>query len=62
MSKKFEKTIPGREYKIGFGVNQAEKIGKAANAVNETPRNFIKQSALDHAEAIIAAANLDTEQ
>lgn len=59
MNKKLKKTIPGHKYKISFGVIQAENIGNAANLVNETPRDFIKKSTLDNAEAIIAAANLN---
>ncbi len=43
MAKKFEKTIPGHQYKIGLGVIQAEKMGKAASKVNETPRDFLKK-------------------
>ena len=39
-------------YKIGFGVKQAEKIEKAANTVNETPKTFIKQAALDAANKL----------
>jgi len=53
MVKKFQKTIPDHEYKIGLGVNQAERIGKAANKVNETPRDFLKKSALDSAHKLI---------
>lgn len=55
---KFQKTIPGHEYKIGLGVNQAELIGKAASMVNETPKDFLKKSALDAAEAQIDAENV----
>ncbi|WP_072166309.1 hypothetical protein [Erwinia sp. Leaf53] len=51
-------TKPNHLYKIGFGVNQTEKINKAANAVNETPQQFIKNSTLNGAEVINAAAGL----
>ncbi|CAG69666.1 hypothetical protein ACIAD2951 [Acinetobacter baylyi ADP1] len=52
MTHKSKKFKPNHEYKIGFGVNQAEKIGKAANKVNETPKNFIKKAVLDSATSI----------
>jgi len=48
--KKFEKTIPGHVYKIGFGVNQTELVQKGAN---ETPQTFLKNSALEAAHAQI---------
>ncbi|HHD2903857.1 MULTISPECIES: hypothetical protein [Enterobacter] len=56
--KKFQKTIPGHDYKIGLGVNQTELIGKAANMVNETPKDFLKRSALEAAQAQIEADNI----
>jgi len=59
MANKFKKTIPNKEYKISFGVIQSEKIGKAANTVNETPKDFIKKSTIDRAESEIIAGNLD---
>jgi len=51
--KKFEKTIPGHVYKIGFGVNQTELVQKGANMANETPQTFLKNSALEAAHAPI---------
>lgn len=42
----------GKVYKVTFGVNQAEKINKAANAVNETPNQFIKTATMDKASAL----------
>lgn len=62
MPKKFVKTIPNHEYKIGLGVIQAENIGKAANKVNETPRDFLKKSALKNAQALIDSANIDNDK
>ncbi|WP_156884963.1 hypothetical protein [Kosakonia cowanii] len=61
MAKKFEKTIPGHQYKIGLGVIQAEKMGKAASKVNETPRDFLKKSALDNAQALIDSAKIGND-
>lgn len=58
MPKKYEKPISGHEYKIGFGVNQTEKIGKAASKVNETPRDFMKKSALNNAQLLIDSAGV----
>ena len=52
MTKKSKRFKANHEYKIGFGVNQAEKIGKAANKANETPKSFIKKAALDTANNI----------
>lgn len=62
MPKKFVKTIPGHEYKIGLGVIQAEDIGKAASEVNETPRDFLKKSSLNNAQSLIDAGNIDNEK
>lgn len=49
--------IAGHEYKITFGVNQAEEINKAANTVNKTPRDFISDSAVKHAKRITKPKN-----
>lgn len=37
--------MPNRKKKLTFGVKQTEKINKAVNEVNETPKDFIKKSA-----------------
>lgn len=52
MIQKSKRFKANHEYKIGFGVNQAEKIGKAANKVDETPKSFIKKAVLDSATNI----------
>ncbi|HCT5765283.1 hypothetical protein ACHHY8_21775 [Enterobacter cloacae complex sp. 2024EL-00215] len=57
MTKKLEKTIPDHEYRVTFGVKQAEIINKAANIVNETPRDFLSNSALDAAKALVDGDN-----
>lgn len=51
-------TKPNHTYKVGFGVNQTDKINKAANTVDETPEQFIKKSTLNAAEVINSAAGV----
>lgn len=44
--------VPGHNYTVTFGVRQTEKIEKAANIVNETPRNFIEKATVDKVKTI----------
>ena len=43
----------GKTYKVTFGVKQSANVNKAANAVNETPEQFIKVATMDNAKALI---------
>ncbi|GEK47382.1 hypothetical protein HPA02_16650 [Bisbaumannia pacifica] len=54
MSKRVNKhrVQAGKTYKVTFGVNQTQKINKAANAVDETPQKFLKTATADKAKAI----------
>ena len=42
----------GKSYKVTFGVNQTEKINKAANAVDETPQTFLKTATVEKAKIV----------
>ncbi|MGE8557993.1 hypothetical protein [Acinetobacter sp.] len=61
MAKVSTKFKANHEYKIGFGVKQAEKIGKAANKENETPKSFIKKAALDTANKMNQSSDIATK-
>ena len=52
MARNKHRVVPDKEYKVTFGVVQTEKINKAVNKVNETPKEFIKKSSLDTAKKI----------
>ena len=41
-----------KAYKITFGVNQTQKINKAANTVDETPMGFLKTATIENAKII----------
>ena len=43
---------PEKSYKITFGVNQTEKVDKAANKVDETPQQFLINAVIDAANKI----------
>ncbi|MFT4928243.1 MAG: hypothetical protein ACI8WB_004362 [Phenylobacterium sp.] len=50
MNKNKHQVVPDKNYKVTFGVNQTEKINKAANTVNETPQQFLVNSSVKSAE------------
>lgn len=54
MAKNTKRVIPGKEYKVTFGVIQTEKINKAANTVDETPKTFLVNSTLKSADKFVS--------
>lgn len=52
------KVKSNHEYIVTFGVKQVENINKAANKVNETPRDFLKNATLESAKKIIDGSNI----
>ncbi|MEZ8170178.1 MULTISPECIES: hypothetical protein [unclassified Vibrio] len=55
MSKKKSKPvriIPGKEYAVTYGVNQIKLVSEAGCAVNETPKDFQVNAALERARKV----------
>ncbi|PYD32851.1 hypothetical protein DND58_05620 [Pseudomonas syringae pv. pisi] len=43
--------IPGKTYLVTFGVKQADKVNKAANIQDKSPRQFILDSTMEACES-----------
>ena len=52
MSRNKYRVEPNKEYKITLGVNQAEQVNKAANKVDETPNQFIRNATIQAAKKL----------
>lgn len=44
------RVIAGKNYRVTFGVNQAEMVNKAANKANQSPRQFLHDATMDACE------------
>lgn len=45
------RVVANKNYRVTFGVNQAEMVNKAANKLNQSPRQFLHDATMEACEA-----------
>jgi len=44
------RVVPDKNYRVTFGVNQTEMVNKAANKINQSPRQFLHDATMEACE------------
>ncbi len=44
------RVVANKNYRVTFGVNQAEMVNKAANKLNQSPRQFLHDATMEACE------------